>query len=238
MNEETKQKINKAVRDTFAVVGVDYDSRQPQIVPLFEIIGEYSLFVTELADDRNLTSQRAIAAIGQKTSNLPTDNDKLSGFLYASQFEDVLDGWIFTEKSEPTVRRRFSAAHELGHYLLHFLPQLSEQPENKHSVFIEGVSFDKNETDEKNNPAIIHVTQDLENARQIGGSRKFEMEFEANQFAAELLMPRNACLASAQTYAKKFGANKAVLVRRLATDFLVSFEAMLRRLKDLEFYEG
>lgn len=236
--EERKQKITKTVQDAFASAGFDYDEWQPKVVPLFEIIGGYSLFVTELSNNQKLTSRRAIAAVGQKNSNLPADNDELSGFLYAAQFEEVLDGWIFTERSEPTVRRRFSAAHELGHYLLHFLPKLLEQPENKYSVFIESISFDKNEIDEENNPATIHIAEDSENTRQIGGSQKFGMEFEANQFAAELLMPTNACLNLAKRYENQFGANKTIIVRRLASEFLVSFEAMFIRLRDLGFYEG
>ncbi|HEX9928747.1 MAG TPA: ImmA/IrrE family metallo-endopeptidase [Pyrinomonadaceae bacterium] len=231
INEETKQKINKTVRAAFARAGFDYDSWQPEIVPLFEIIGNYSLFVTELGGEEKLTARRAIAAVGQKSASSPVDNDKLSGFLYAAQFEDVLDGWIFTEKSEPTARRRFSAAHEFGHYLYHFLPRSEAHP-GENLIFTESVSFETNEADEKRKESIIYV-----NDKQIGGATKFEMEEEADQFAADLLMPANACLNAAEIYGRKFGA-KAVVARRMATEFLVSFEAMRRRLTDLGFYRA
>ncbi len=85
--------------------------------------------------------------------------------------------------------------------------------------------------------AEIKIADDFDFIK-IGAENKYEMELEADFFAAELLMPRNACLELAKTYAEKFGANKTVTVRRLAAEFLVSFEAMLRRLKDLGFYEG
>ena len=235
MNEERKQEINKVVRGVFASAGFDYDSRQSKIVPLYEIIGGYSLLITELIDNQRLTSRGAIAAVGQKNAKLSVDDEELSGFLYAAQFEEVLDGWIFTEKSEPTVRRRFSAAHEFGHYLLHFQPQISK---GANLVFTEGVRFFNNETDEKTVEADIYIAEDSEVGRRVPFTERIEKEFEANFFAAELLMPHNACLYSAEMCEKQFGANKTMLVRRLASDFLVSFEAMFRRLKDLGFYKG
>ena len=53
------------------------------------------------------------------------------------------------------------------------------------------------------------------------------MEDEANQFAAELLMPEAACRALAQHYGRRASP------RRLATDFLVSVAAMHWRLRQL-----
>lgn len=234
MNEEKKQEINCATRAAFAEAGFDYDLWQPEIVPLFEIISQRSLLVTELANTQKLTSRAALAAVGQKQTHLLAEDEKLSGFLYAAQYEDELDGWIFTEKSEPTVRRRFSAAHEFGHYVLHFLPELAESNPAEILVLTEGLSFSTNETDVIH--STIHIAEDAEKARQIGGARKFEMELEANQFAAEILMPRDACLNAAEIYSRKLG-NKALVTRRLATEFFVSFEAMRYRLTDLGFYQ-
>ena len=54
-----------------------------------------------------------------------------------------------------------------------------------------------------------------------------QMEDEANQFAAELLMPEAACRALAQRYGGRSNP------RRLATEFLVSGAAMRWRLKQL-----
>jgi Zn-dependent peptidase ImmA (M78 family) len=69
---------------------------------------------------------------------------------------------------------------------------------------------------------ICTLTDDLE-----------QMELEANQFAAELLMPTSACYAISKQQLHRFGRDRPVLARRLATEFLVSKSAMNRRLKDL-----
>lgn len=47
-------------------------------------------------------------------------HDELAGFLYVN----TSYGCIFVEANDRLTRRRFSVAHELGHYLLHFLPLL------------------------------------------------------------------------------------------------------------------
>lgn len=118
---------------------------------------------------------------------------------------------------------------------MHFQPQLSD---GENLFFTEGVKFNNNETDEKTVEAHIFIAEDLENRQRVPFAERMEKEFEANFFAAELLMPRNACLDLANTFTKQFGGNKTIIVRRLASEFLVSFDAMLRRLKDLGFYEG
>ena len=72
--------------------------------------------------------------------------------------------------------------------------------------------------------------------RKIGVEDKSQMEEEANFFAAELLMPRSACL-QANEFLKGFaGKNKKAVINYFATEFLVSFEAMRRRLEDLNVF--
>ncbi len=249
MNESRKQEINKTVRETFAVANLDYDSTAQRVVPLFEIITSHDLYVEQLPMDKDLnknklTAKRAVDFIkqemGLRVSNHLTRRDELSGYIYATQTRGILLGCIFTDTGEITTRRRFSAAHELGHYLLHFLPRVVSKTksgdDDDFSVFTEGVTFAEKSAEAKDT-AEIKIVSGYEESETINVDRD-EMETEANFFAAELLMPRNACLALAKTYAENFGANKNVIVRRLAAEFLVSFEAMLRRLKDLGFYEG
>jgi Zn-dependent peptidase ImmA (M78 family) len=65
-----------------------------------------------------------------------------------------------------------------------------------------------------------------------------QMEAEANRFAAALLMPADRCRTLALRYAEQYGGKRAVLARRLCTEFLVSQAAMLRRLTDLGLIEG
>ena len=98
-------------------------------------------------------------------------------------------------------RRRFTAAHELGHFVLH---------KDRMAGFI--ADADISETDEANG----------------------DMEREANRFAAELLMPKEVIEARAEELEKEHGAcPRVVLAYRLASELLVSREAMRYRLKTL-----
>ncbi len=233
MNQAKKQKINETVREVFARINLDYDDFSPQIVPLNRMFAEYPLMITELPDGKRLSTRNAAKfleiEIGFEMPDLQTDEGKLSGFLYTAKFGKHLQGCVFTDKSEPTVRRRFSAAHELGHYLLHFLP-LSENAEN---LFLtESLAFD--EADK--NKAEIEIAEDFD-FKKIGVESKGEMEREADFFAAELLMPRKACR-QADEFLKGFASkNKKAVINYFATEFLVSFEAMKRRLEDLNVFE-
>jgi Zn-dependent peptidase ImmA (M78 family) len=64
------------------------------------------------------------------------------------------------------------------------------------------------------------------------------MEREANQFAAELLMPAAACRALVERFWPTFGRRADVLTRRMANEFLVSQAAMKRRLFNLGLAGG
>lgn len=248
MSENREREINKLVRETYAAANLDYDSISQRVVPLFEIITSHDLYVEQLPRDKDLnknklTADRAVDFIkqemGLEVNNHLTQASDLSGYIYATHARGITLGCIFTDSGEITTRRRFSAAHELGHYLLHFLPrdlpQTKSDEDNGFSIFTEGVSFA--ESGEANELSEIKIIRGYEEDETIPVDGD-EMEREANFFAAELLMPCNACLTLAQTYRERFGASKTVVVKRLAAEFLVSFEAMLRRLKDLRFYEG
>ena len=51
----------------------------------------------------------------------------MAGYLFAYQRDESSYGCILVKQDDPVERRRFSAAHELGHYLPHFLPLLARQ---------------------------------------------------------------------------------------------------------------
>lgn len=235
MKLERKQKISETVREVFAQVNLDYEDFPSQIVPLNQMFAEYPLMVVELPDGKSLSTRSAVKfleiEIGFEMPELAVDERKLSGFLYTAKFGDYLQGCVFTDKSEPTVRRRFSAAHEFGHYLLHFLPLLKTA--GTENLFLTE-SMAINDSDEIQSE--IKIAEDFD-FKRIGAENKYEMEQEADFFAAELLMPRNACLKAATIFIE-IGKNKKALINRLATEFLVSFEAMKRRLEDLSVFEA
>ncbi len=233
MNQARKLEINKTVRQLFAENNLDYDNFPTQIVPLGQMFAEYPLMIVELPDGKTLSTKNAVKfleiEIGFEMPELKIDERKLSGFLYTAKFGEHLQSCVFTDKSESTVRRRFSAAHEFGHYLLHFLPFL-KIADSENLFLTESLAFD----DEDENRAEIKMAQEFD-FKKIGVADKFEMEREADFFAAELLMPRQSCLKAAQIFVE-IGKNKKALINRLATEFLVSFEAMKRRLEDLEVF--
>lgn len=244
LSNETKATINEAVRECFALVGLDYDAPDLRIVPLFEMITSHPILIKELPPEKRLTAELAVDCIRQEMG-FPAQNylhkaNKLSGFIYAAQSDDQLFGCIFTDANEPTARRRFSAAHELAHYLLHFAP-IAEREAGKFLSFSEGISFSSEEAyNEAEDEHEIRLVRDFEadESYNLGVLLKtWDYEQEADYFAAELLMPRVACLTLAQNYGSKFGKNKNAVVRRLATEFLTSFDAMNRRLQDLEFFD-
>ena len=229
---ETGETIQAAVRSACFTAGIDFDKLDPGAVPLFEIITAHPLRVAELPET-NLRLRFSTAAdfisreLGQSVSAPSGEDYPLSGFLYAHEFAGNYYGVILTEKSDLTTRRRYSAAHELGHYLLHFLPLLESQFEREDPdalIWTEGLSFNAgNETNEatligKPSPAL---------------KSEAEIEREANLFAAELLMPEHACRSFAVSYQSQFKVNKIAMRRRMACEFFVSFEAMSRRLDDL-----
>ncbi len=234
MDQAKKQKINETVCEVFAQINLDYDGFPPQIVPLNRMFAEYPLMIIELPNGKTLSTRSAVKfleiEIGFEMPELATDEQKLSGFLYTAKFGDSLQGCVFTDKSEPTVRRRFSAAHEFGHYLLHFVPLLKTA--GTENLFLTE-SMAISDSDEIQSE--IKIAEDFD-FKKIGVESKYEMEQEADFFAAELLMPRNACLKAATIFIE-IGKNKKALINRLATEFLVSFEAMKRRLEDLAVFE-
>jgi IrrE N-terminal-like domain len=121
----------------------------------------------------------------------------LEGFL----FRFGRSARAFINADQIVTRRRFTVAHELGHFVLH-------------SATMKG-NFQDIKIHEK-------------------GDAVDQMEREADQFAAELLMPEAMVRYRAKLLTETHGAApRAVLVARLASEFLVSREAMRYRLTAL-----
>jgi hypothetical protein len=141
-----------------------------------------------------------LRADGVPVEDLGNPGEILAGFIFLAG----RIGWAFVNADDILPRRRFSAAHELGHFILHR----------------ETMGRFRADTDAMLKEADDDVAD--------------EMERQANWFAAELLMPAEVCRARADETIRENGCcPRAVLAHRLAAELLVSREAMKYRLKEL-----
>lgn len=139
-----------------------------------------------------------LRADGVPVEDLGDPGEPLAGFVFLAGRV----GWAFVRADDILPRRRFTAAHELGHAVLH---------REKMGQFI--ADTDIAEADD--------ATTGIER--------------EANHFAVELLMPEEVIRARAAELRTAYSAcPRLVLAYRLASELLVSREAMRYRLKTLE----
>jgi Zn-dependent peptidase ImmA (M78 family) len=159
--------------------------------------------------------------------------EPLAGFLYASPRA----GTIFVEQTDSVTRRRFTVAHELGHYLLHLRPFFQSLEPGDEAAVVAIADLHRDDDGE-------FGPVNLPDASRLGGVEVMGeaygggllpphevMEREADGFASELLMP--------EAFLRELIVNgfaelrEMDLVWRLAADLLVSVAAMSRRLCDL-----
>lgn len=136
-------------------------------------------------------------------------------------------GCVFVERKDIFARRRFSAAHELGHYLLHFRPRLISADSFDQPLLD---AFPASQTGDTE-PGDLPLGQLALPGVELASAEMERMEREANEFAAELLMPAEVVLALCGRYQPHLSGND--LASRLAGDFLVSRGAMRWRLRNL-----
>lgn len=190
--------IDRAART--AEIAWPPDRRGP--VPLERIIGAFNLVHEEVPClTRAAVGVRLMREGIERPDLLADTTTPLAGFLFAND----KGGFIFISKDDMVVRRRFSAAHELGHYLMHFQPE--------EDGFILGDAAE----------AIVEG-EEVQDAA---------MERQANRFAAELLMPAETCRHLADECAERYGRCGRYLERRLAGELLVSREAARWRMHSL-----
>ena len=126
--------------------------------------------------------------------------DEYSGFLA------VKEKTIVVNSRHAPARRRFTIAHEIGHYRLH-------RNKNDIPVFIDRAVYYR---------------------KDKAGSMEYWMELEANTFAASLLMPE-ALLDEYLDKHPHLDLEKPTDIKILADEFEVSKPAMEYRLKNLGF---
>ena len=229
--DQHTDRIAEAIAAVYNAAEIEPNFEMPRIVSLDRLIAAHSLRRDEIP---NLTRRRAltaIAAMSGQAIDIPEDADvALAGFLYAWPYRNAVWGYLLVEQNDIVERRRFSAAHEFGHYMLHFRPSIqTEHEQGRRLTMAEGLSY-HGQTDDTQAPLPMGASscaRDMDPQYVTLLDDAVQMEDEANQFAAELLMPEAACRALAQRYGGRASP------RRLATEFLVSVAAMRWRLKQL-----
>jgi len=147
--------------------------------------------------------------------------EPLAGFLWANAF----GGAIFVRSEDPISRRRFSVAHELGHFVLHLplvIAAARKAGREEEAELTDILLPPSEDADEDIDPG--------EASAPSPGAEHARREREANAFAAELLMPGDLVREMAQALGPRRDAD---LIWRLSCDLLVSRAAMRVRLRTL-----
>lgn len=152
---------------------------------------------------------------------LPMPKKFLGEDIVAAIEAEVGGGTIYVRDEDSPESKRFSIAHEIGHYVCHFLPNANniDQQTFFRSCFRPEVTIEykfKQQTEELSKYTEEERAEKLKRAQQ---------ESEANRFAAELLMPAHLL----RQYYEEFNGD----IRRLAAACKVSFTAMSIRVNNL-----
>lgn len=219
--------LEDAIASLYKQASIAPPTEQQPISPLADLLEEQNIFHTQLS---GLCSRAALAHLLRRGGLVEpleaVDDDLLAGYFYANGHIAT----IFVEQNDIVVRRRFSAAHELGHYVLHFLPMIAD---GKTSMMTDSFLQVEEETELDELPeGCITFTRPGESVMVPAmADTMMQMEREANQFAAELLMPTQVISALVERHQPLVQGED--LVWRLATDMLVSRAAMRWRLRNL-----
>jgi Zn-dependent peptidase ImmA (M78 family) len=203
------------------------DERRPEIgpVPLAAVIAAFNLLPMDVP---NLTRAAAGAELHKHGLDFPElleDVTPLAGFLYAN----AAGGLIMLRSDDPIARRRFSAAHELGHYLMHW----QGQSEAAGAMIMD----DEPQSVSEERPAESSCPESGTEAAPASADPSLEaiydmMERQANRFAAELLIPEPVCRGAYDYYLGQGGSPRFV-ENHIATHLLVSRQAVRWRLESL-----
>lgn len=195
--------------------------------PIDEIITLcYPLAIEEIAGLDTRKAHAEMAKLGGACREDIGDNQKLAGFLFARS-----DGGVVLVEGEGTseARKRFTKAHEFGHFILQVLPGLEGRGRTADLFELPKSSqrFFRNEC----------TPQDL--TRMNNSPRESWLhEVRANYFAAELLMPAQEIGEQLRQLGRaEVHPTADQMVAALSRQFGVSREAMRIRLTDLEAIE-
>ncbi|MFQ5568236.1 MAG: ImmA/IrrE family metallo-endopeptidase [Rhodothermales bacterium] len=240
---EWRVRMDAAVQHLYTITGLEPPSSSNSITPLGQIFESLPGIVT-VSEVPDLTYARAAQflrdEIGHDASVPDHAEQRLDGLLYAWFDMDILYAYILVCAGGLVERRRFTVAHELGHLILHVL--LPKEDIARPGLFVEGFIDKEKGTAETGDEAreadsddntFAHAEAFTDEGVRVSLPPIEVMEMEADAFAATLLMPENLCRSLAAAHKDNIGDRRAVLIRRLAVDLLVSKAAMQRRLETL-----
>lgn len=186
---------------------------------------------------------------GVDTSRMTPDDTPLAGGLYLGR--RGLPRWIFIERRDALERQRFTIAHEIGHLILQAEAEISRRAEAPGELFTTLASepitrfsrcahgvVDRREDEVNPERSRSYRANVASPQGQPNWTQADLSEFDANHFAAELLMP---LVGIRRVIAQETGATGVKneqhlerLVSLLATTYEVSHAAARKRLiKDL-----
>lgn len=221
--------IPEAIAEVYHRSGVAQPSGRRYVVPMADLLGGYNVTCTEISGLTSEAASNFLLRRGAILEPLNTINQEpLAGYINVSS----ISGNIFVERADLIVRRRFSVAHELGHYVLHFLPLIESGAFEQFEQFeiVETIAPFSTEEDADDLPTgRIYLPQRSDLASLLPSYE--QMEREANQFAAELLMPESVVQSLLDRYAVSCRGDD--LIWRLASEMLMSRSAVRWRLRNL-----
>ncbi len=199
--EDDAELVTEAVRRVYVESGEEYPPAPSGPVPLHRLI-DVGVTHTEVDGLNHAAVAAELKHWGVRWSEIPDPDPMLAGFLFAN----ARGGHVFVRRGDSLPRRRFSAAHELGHYLLHLAPALA----------VAGADAE-----------LVHRDTSISESPELD---LLSIERQANRFASELLMPEGVCRDLYDLYSRRYGPTDRFLVHHIASELLVSREAIAWRL--------
>ena len=225
-DEALHSSITTFINELYQEAEVEVPGLRRRITPLGELVGSLNLANKELPGLSQQVAMRYLMQQGVLIENLEAaGQDELAGFLYVN----ISYGCIFVEANDHLTRRRFSVAHELGHSLLHFRPLLKIAERDREYLELTEVLY-RGRNDDPQETASGRVERLDQQFLEAQLPPEARMEYEANQFATELLMPEAVVRGLFARAMLRFSDDD--LVSYLATEMLVSQEAMRWRLRN------
>lgn len=177
----------------------------------FKLTAEMKRLVLEASRAANDNGKMDIAKLcqdlGVEVFNFEFTDKRISGAIVKERDGDTEKWKIFVSTNDSPRRKRFTVAHEVGHYLSYVNGGYSKQ------------YIDSNDGVLRDYSIMLRSDSDVQEQNK-------EAELEANEIAAELLMPESVV---------RLFYSQGKTVEEMADAFVVSESAMTIRLLNLGF---